>query len=89
MRIPLDRNLVVLAALAGAAAPVARGQEPGSDTLSRATICERATTVLKRGARGEAYSGALSDLPACSLGPCAVRLAALEALVGYCEPGLG
>lgn len=129
------RNLFLLAVFSGAAASKVTAQEAG-DTLSRATVCERAERSIQGGKVDETYYTAVSNLPNCKaagarvlraqwqqppsdtvavrlLGevtprlrdrqvfdavlttfrdphqPRNVRLAALEALMGYYQPGLG
>jgi hypothetical protein len=131
-----DRFVVSLAILLGAVGPNAMAQAERTDTLSNSAYCARAAAMLDRGASGEAYYRALSDIQNCGgtgavalrkqwqqpptdtialrlLGevspqlrdrhlldavltafrdasrPRDVRFAALEALVGYYEPGLG
>lgn len=131
-----DRFLVSLAILFGTVVPDAIAQGERTDTLSNAAYCARAAAMLDRGASGDAYYRAVSDLQNCGgpgsvalrkqwqqppadtialrlLGdvspqlrdrplldavltvfrdpsrPRELRFAALDALVGYYEPGLG
>ena len=129
------RTFFVLAALMGTTAGSAASQEGVVDTLSRAAICDQAIRALRGRPTGEAYAGAVSELPACSSAgasalrvqwsqlptdsadvrmladvtprlrdrsvfkdvlsvyrdpsrPRNARLAALQALMGYYQPGL-
>jgi hypothetical protein len=131
-----DRFVVSLAIMLGTVGPNAMAQAERTDTLSDSAYCARAAAMLDRGASGEAYYRALSDVQNCggtgavalrkqwqhpptdsialrALGEVSpqlrdrhlldavltvfrdptrlreVRFAALEALVGYYEPGLG